>query len=324
MSNLPFNPTFKVLVLVNTIFFKGSWVPLAAIFGYVWWAVQADHSRQHVTTLEEFGTLKTSQNMAKRKTGTLSEATPFNSDFTSNAFFNGFKEKLPCEMMYKKESQPIRVDRWKLMHTLYLSTLANGSGHESLMVSHSFCNIYIYIYIRIDRLRTPAMPPRWKDEEKGCISRVAGARAGVTFCQHARPVNRCKKMIKSQEKMHENPAKTNVFQALRSQNPVNTSSFCFPEVQKRSKTCYLRSFLHLGIKKHRKYWYFWAKKRKKRDTYEVFCTLRQKPRYLQCFLHMALQKHRYLQCFCNISRCCLSTKKLQKHCILQCFALWKL
>ena len=90
------------------------------------------------------------------------------------------------------------------------------------------------------------------------------------------------------------------------------------------KPCYLRSFLHLGFKKHRKYRYFWAKKRKKRDTYEVFCTLRQKPRYLQCFLHMALQKHRYLQYFCNISRCCLSTPKLQKHCILQCFALWNL
>ena len=54
------------------------------------------------------------------------------------------------------------------------------------------------------------------------------------------------------------------------------------------------------MKKHRKYRYFWAKRRKKRDTYEVFCTLHQKPRYLQCFLHMALQKHRYLRCFCNI------------------------
>ena len=32
------------------------------------------------------------------------------------------------------------------------------------------------------------------------IKRRARARAGLTFCQHARPVNRCKKLIKSQEK----------------------------------------------------------------------------------------------------------------------------
>ena len=52
--------------------------------------------------------------------------------------------------------------------------------------------------------------------------------------------------------MREHSAKNSVFQALRSQNLVNTSSFCFPEVQKRSKTCNLRSCLDLGIKKHRK------------------------------------------------------------------------
>ena len=43
--------------------------------------------------------------------------------------------------------------------------------------------------------------------------------------------------------------KTNVFQALRSQNPVNTSSFCFPEVQKRAKTMLFTQFSALGDQK---------------------------------------------------------------------------
>ena len=114
------------------------------------------------------------------------------------------------------------------------------------------CCIKKNLFFHIDRLRTPAMPPRWKDEEKGRISSVARARARArrgNVLSTSRPVNRCKKLIKSQEKTRENPAKTNVFQELRSQNPVNTNSFCFPEVQKRSKTMLFTQFSALGDEK---------------------------------------------------------------------------
>ena len=52
-----------------------------------------------------------------------------------------------------------------------------------------------------------------KGSSKGIYEhkRCARARAGVTFCQHARPVNWFQKLIKSQEKTHEHPAKTSVF-----------------------------------------------------------------------------------------------------------------
>ena len=49
--------------------------------------------------------------------------------------------------------------------------------------------------------------------------------------------------------MRENPAKTSVFQALRSQNPVNTSSCCFWEVEQRSKTMLFTQFSALGDQK---------------------------------------------------------------------------
>ena len=39
---------------------------------------------------------------------------------------------------------------------------------------------------------------------------------------------------------------------------------------------------------------------------------------------LSLQKHRYLRCFCNISRCCLSTQKMQKHCTLPMFCALKI
>ena len=62
-------------------------------------------------------------------------------------------------------------------------------------------------------------------EHKRCAPR-----ARVTFCQHARPMSWFKQLIKPQEKTCENPAKTSVFQALRSQNIINnTHSFCFTE-----------------------------------------------------------------------------------------------
>mmetsp|Transcript_937 Transcript_937/g.994 ORF Transcript_937/g.994 Transcript_937/m.994 type:complete len:301 (-) Transcript_937:48-950(-) len=57
----PLDP-LTVLVLVNTIFFKGSW------------------------------------------------ASVFDTKYTSNGFFNGYSEKLPCDMMYKKEKHLAYAD----------------------------------------------------------------------------------------------------------------------------------------------------------------------------------------------------------------------
>ena len=86
-------------------------------------------------------------------------------------------------------------------------------------------------------------------DNKHCWSARARARRGnvLSTCKTRQLMQNNDKITR--KKTRENPAKTNVFQALHSQNPVNTNSFCFPEVQKRSKTMLFTQFSALGVQK---------------------------------------------------------------------------
>ena len=77
----------------------------------------------------------------------------------------------------------------------------DGSWQAWPTLNHLIDHLVNKQVLYIDRLRTPAMPPRWKDQGKGCIWAQARARARRgKVLSTSRPVNRCKKLIKSQGK----------------------------------------------------------------------------------------------------------------------------
>ena len=87
---------------------------------------------------------------------------------------------------------------------------------------------------------------------------------------------------------------------------------------------FIRSFLHLGFKKHRKYRYFWAKKRKNAIRTRFFARCAKNHGIYSVFCTWPFKNIGIYNVFATFHVVVFQHKNCKKHCILQCFALWNL
>ena len=125
---------------------------------------------------------------------------------------------------------------WQSLREVNLSVGRPKDGVRELMLQHCFCSTDItktpsWESFASFQALTKLTTIYWQASHTGDAAKVKGerkrmhikrrerARAGVTFCQHARPVNRCQKMIKSQEKKTWKPCKKQCFSSLAFTKP---------------------------------------------------------------------------------------------------------